>query len=309
MKRLNLKSIGWLLSVLTSLTFSAAGRADAGDNPPSPAGAPVHASIDTGWTLQLPEDEKVVFKGVVDFDASGPSGASMMYPAPNAGGFLVSLVTHAIILESMKGKRKSAAQEAADKVLLPYQDIVQRYTYRELMQRVLDKNLLAEPVRLVGYTEKTETPRLIRSVPIFSLTQDQTALVLDNVISISQPGAPAYVNTIRVVSTAAAAGDLIPYWTANQGENLKAVTTAMVADSLQIALKSAAGNLTTPHNRYKTLRYYEGKTEKMERALLVSEQCDRLLIKTLRGWLMSVPVPRREPNPSLCTAAASANLH
>lgn len=56
MKRLNLKSIGWLLSVLTSLTFSAAGRADAGDNQPSPAGAPVHASIDTGWTLQLPED-------------------------------------------------------------------------------------------------------------------------------------------------------------------------------------------------------------------------------------------------------------
>lgn len=309
MKRLNLKSICWLLSVLTSLTFSAAVRADTGDSQPAPAGTPEHISNDTGWTLQLPEDEKVVFKGVVDFDASGPSGANMLYPAPNAGGFLVGLITHAIILESMKGKRKSAAQEAADKVLLPYQDVVQRYTYRELMQRVLDKNLLAEPVKLVGYTEKNETPRLIQSVPIFSLTQDQTALVLDNVISISKPGVPAYVNTIRVVSTAAGTGDLIPYWTANQGENLKAVTTAMVADSLQIALKKAAGNLNTDNTTYKTLRYYEGKTEKMERALLVSEQCDRLLIKTLRGWLMSIPVSRSEPNSSLCAAAASANLH
>jgi hypothetical protein len=27
----------------------------------------------------------------------------------------------------------------------------------------------------------------------------------------------------------------------------------------------------------------------MERAQVLGEQCDRLLIKTLRGWLMSVP--------------------
>lgn len=308
MNGLNLKSIVLLLGVLTSLAFSAAARADTEEGPSSPASLPERISHETGWTLQLPEDDNVVFKGVADFDASGPSGANMLYPAPNAGGFLVGLITHAIILESMKGKRKTAAQEAADKVLIPYHDIVQRYTYRELMQRALDKNPLAEPVKLVGYTEKNETPRLIQSTPIFSLTQDQTALVLDNVISISQAGMPAYVNTIRVVSAPAGDAELVPYWTANQGENLKVMTAAMVADSLQIAMKSATGSLHTDNTTYKTMRYFEGKTEKMERALLLSEQCNRLLIKTLRGWLMSIPVSRSEPNPALC-AGASANLH
>lgn len=41
----------------------------------------------------------------------------------------------------------------------------------------------------------------------------------------------------------------------------------------------------------------------------LSEQCNRLLIKTLRGWLVSIPVSRSEPNPSLCAGAVSANLH
>lgn len=308
MNRLDLKSVCFLLGMLTSSAFSTVAQAESGNDQLSPTPRPERISNEIGWTLQLPEDEKVLFKGVVDFDASGPSGANMLYPAPNAGGFLVGLITHAIILESMKSKRKTAAQEAADKVLVPYQDVMQRYTYRELMQRALDKNPLAEPVKLVTYTEKNETSSLIQSVPIFSLTQDQTALVLDNVISISQPGVPAYVNTIRVVSTAAGVADPVPYWTANQGENLKAVTAAMVTDSLQIALKSAAGSLDTDNTTYKTMRYFEGKTEKMERALLLSEQCNRLLIKTLRGWLMSIPVVRSEPNPTLC-AGASASLH
>lgn len=40
----------------------------------------------------------------------------------------------------------------------------------------------------------------------------------------------------------------------------------MVADSLQIALKSVAGNLDTYNATYKTMRYFEGRTKKMERA-------------------------------------------
>ena len=306
MNRLSFKSICFLLSLLASLAVSARVQAETGNDQPSPILE--HGSNDIGWTLQLPEDDKVVFKGVVDFDASGPSGNSMLYPAPNAGGFLVGLITHAIILESIKGKRKTAAQEAADKVLVPYQDIVQSYTYRELMQRALEKSLMTGSVKLVPYAEKNEAPWLIHSVPIFSLTQDQTALILDNVISISRPGMPPYLNTIKVVSTAAGDANLIQYWTANQGDKLKAVSAAMVADSLQIALKSVAGSLNTDNTTYKTLRYFEGKTEKMERALLLSEHCNRVLIKTLRGWLISIPVSQTEPNPTLC-AGPSANLH
>lgn len=145
-------------------------------------------------------------------------------------------------------------------------------------------------------------------MPVFSLTQDETALVLDNVISISQPGAASYVNTIRIVSAPSQAPNLVQYWSANQGEKLKSLSVGLVADSLQIAMKGANGSFGGETPTYKTVRYLEGKTEKMERAQLLGEQCNRALIKTLRGWLMSVPVERTDAGPTLC-AGASARLY
>ena len=300
----NFTSICFLLSGLMSVGISPIAQAETVEDQPPSSLMTESISEDIGWSLQLPEDEKVVFKGVVNYDASGPSGSAMLYPAPNAVGLLAGLITHAIILESAKGRKKSAAQEAADKVLLPYLDVLQTYTHRELMQRALDKAVIDRPLKLLPYSEKNEASWLIQSIPIFSLTQDQTALVLDNTILISQLGVPPYSNTIRIVSTAKNEPNLIQYWTANQGENLKEISAGMVADSVQIALSGVAGKLNTENTAYKTLRYFEGNTEKMERALLLSERCNRVLIKTLRGWLMSIPTIRNEAPASVCIAAS-----
>lgn len=300
----NFRSICFLLSVLMSAGISPIAQAETGNDQPAPSLMPESISKDIGWSLQLPEDEKVVFKGVVDYDASGPSGSGMLYPAPNAVGLLAGLITHAIILESSKGRKKTAAQEAADKVLLPYLDVLQSYTHRELMQGALDKKVIDRPLKLIPYAEKSDAPRLIQSTPVFSLTQDQTALVLDNTVSISQPGMPPYLNTIRVVSTTKNDPNLIQYWTANQGEKLKEVSAGMVAESVQIALNGMGGKLNTENTAYKTLRYFEGNIEKMERALLLSEHCNRVLIKTLRGWLMSLPAMPTETNTGACVGAS-----
>lgn len=296
--------MGFILTMVMCGFAQAEAVADAKSSVPLPE----QTSHLPAWTLQLPEEDKVIFNGVVNYDASGPNGSGMVYPGSNAGGFLVGLLTHAIILESMKNRQKTAAQEAADKVLVPFTDIVQRFTYRELMQRAVEKIATPQPVQIIPHTDKTQSEWLIQSVPIFSLTQDQTALVLDNLISISQPGMPSYVNTVRVVSTPNEAPDAVQYWSGNQGEKLKAVSTGMVTESLQIALKGAAGSYNADNAAYKTVRYFEGKTEKMERALLLSEQCHRGLIKTLRGWLMSIPVTRSESAPAPCVGL-SANLH
>lgn len=294
-----------LLAVLSAAGGSHAHGATAVDT--NSTALPAEHAPGQAWTLVLPEEDNVVFRGVLNYDASGPSGNGMLYPAPNAGGFLAGLLTHAILLESMKHKRKTAAQEAADKVLLPFGDILKTYTYRELMQRALDKRVVAEPIKLIPVAEKNPGERVIQSMPVFSVTQDQTALVLDNVISISQPGAPSYVNTVRIVSAANEGPEGVQFWTANHGEKLKAVSAGMVADSLQIALQAAAGGYSADNTAFKTVRYPEGKTEKMERAILLREQCDRALIKTLRGWLMSVPVVRNPPAHPHC-AEVSANL-
>jgi hypothetical protein len=46
----------------------------------------------------------------------------------------------------------------------------------------------------------------------------------------------------------------------------------------------------SPDAPHRTVRYRLGGEERMERAQVLSERCDRLLIRNLRGWLMSVPV-------------------
>jgi hypothetical protein len=48
------------------------------------------------------------------------------------------------------------------------------------------------------------------------------------------------------------------------------------------------------------VRYNEGGTERMERAQVVSEQCGQLVLRTLRGNLISVPVKSAVPGEASC---------
>ena len=40
----------------------------------------------------------------------------------------------------------------------------------------------------------------------------------------------------------------------------------------------------------RTFRYVEGGKDRMERAQLVTPGCERVVVRTLRGWLLSIPV-------------------
>lgn len=166
--------------------------------------------------------------------------------------------------------------------------------------------------KLVAFSEKPGLERLVESTPVFSLTQDQSAIVLENIISIYYRAAPTavYQNIIKVVSQAKAETDLVNFWTANQGEKLKEESTRLFADSLDIALNDMASDAAKDGNPQKTFRYLEGRAEKMERGQLVSERCGRAVIKTLRGGLMSIPLrlgAAATPNVDQCGDALSKN--
>jgi hypothetical protein len=252
---------------------------------------PRFISKDSTWFLRLPKDDKVVYRGVVSFDEAGVGNSPIMYPAPNAVGLLAAVLTHGTIVGSMKESQKNKVQEAADKVLLPYQGVLGSYTHQDLMRRGLEKTLTGGSKKLVASSEKPGGDWFIESVPVFSITQDQTAIILDNSVSIYAPNAPsaaAYQNTVRVVSLANDGTDLASFWTANGGEKLKEESAGLLAQSLDIILGEMVGG-SKENNPNKTVRYFEGKTEKMERGQLISERCNRVLIKTLRGGLMSVP--------------------
>ena len=265
---------------------------------------------DSNWSLRLPKDDIVVYKGVVSFDAAGVGSAPILYPAPNAVGLLAAVITHGLIVESSKKAQKDKLQEAADQVLSPYQAVLSNYKHKELMQRGLEKTSTGGGKRLVEFSDRPDSDWFIESAPTFSITQDQSVIILDNAISIYARDAaapPAFQNSVRVISQAKVDTDLARFWTADQGEKLKEESAALFAESLDIALREVAGGSAQNSNAFKTIRYVEGSTEKMERAQIISERCNRVVIKTLRGSLMSVPSRQGVAGAAAADQCASAS--
>jgi hypothetical protein len=218
----------------------------------------------------------------------------MLYPAPNAAGLIAAVITHGLINESSKNAQKLKLQQKADEVLVPYKAVLSTYTYAELARQMV----------MAG---QAEAQWLVESAPVFALTQDQTALVLENSIKVRKAGTtgPAvYERMIKVVSAPMAEQDPVAYWTRDNGSRLRQVTGELMQESVDLSVSMAAkilpGNVATQ----KSFRYFEGKTEKIERAGLIVERCTRRVLLTLREDLISVPF---SPSTETCGVTAVAN--
>jgi hypothetical protein len=256
---------------------------------------------DSSLFLRLPKADTITYQGVVSHDAGGMDSAQIVYPAADLVSFLAAVITHGVIVESVKKGKKSKLQEAADQVLTPYQEVLAGFRPAELLQRGLGKCFSRSRMKLVDVSEKPSGGWTIETAPAFAMTQDRSAIVLDNLILIYAADAPSgasYRNVVRVISKTRTESDLIDFWNADQGEKLKEESANLFAESLEMALAEVSGEPIENKNPYRTVRYYQGRTEKMERSQLVSENCERKVLKTLRGWLMSVPSMQPAGDPS-----------
>ena len=260
------------------------------------------ASSGASWAVQVPAPDKVRFRGVAVMDNVGKPGAPIMYPAAGAAGLVAAIITHGVIANAMARGEKSDIEKAADKVLDPYQASLDGFTELELLQGAASFSTHGAP-RWLGASDQVNAP-LVASKPVFSMTQDRAALILDNEILIQVPGREAaYANTVRVVSAVQAHEDLAAWWGDGQARALKEQSARLLAASIDIALDEATakgGAGATAAQR--TVRYREGGKEVFERAEILREDCDRLLLRNLRGWLMSVP--RLTPAQADCSKPA-----
>jgi hypothetical protein len=293
---MKLKPIATLLFVMCAATgfMTSPLSVAANDADQAPAYSPINIANDQGLTLRLPKDEIVVYRGVVSFDKAGKGPGMMMYPTAGLGaaGLLVGVITHGLISESSKNSQKEKIQTEANAVLAPYKEVLSTFTYKDLMSQGLEKAARPLNKRVIENSENPQTGWLVISAPIFSMTQDRRAIVLDNVIGIyahDSMDAPKYQTVIRVISQAKDESEVEEYWSGNQGEKLKAESVALFTQSLDIAIHDAETDPTKNNAAHKTFRYFEGGQEKMERAQLIKEGCKRNLIRTLRGGLISVP--------------------
>ncbi len=284
------------------------------------------ASAPRAWALRLPALDRVVFRGGLERDAKGLDMAPMLYPAPNAATLLVAVMAHGLASAGVQERERVALQKEADTVLVPLEPVLGTYTHRRLFADGMRHDWGAADARLLEPTETASDRWVIESTPVFTMTQDRRAIVLDNALRVFAPGAaaPATAQTVRVVSAplamattpqtaepaasaasaplpgpaasaAASATDAqaaLPLWLDADGRRLTQTSAALYAESLRIIvaeLDAAAGESPPPA---RTFRYPEGGRERIERAQLVRERCDRRLIRSLRGWLISVPSAR-----------------
>ena len=140
---------------------------------------------------------------------------------------------------------------------------------------------------------------------MFALTQDQSALILENAIIVHKVGASgpaAYQSLVKVVSMPVDDAEPVAYWSAEEGRRLRQEAGGLLQESVDLAVAAAARSLPESAAAHKTYRYPEGKSEKMERAVLIVERCARRVLRTLRDTLLSVPGDAKSP---ACGAVAA----
>lgn len=258
------------------------------------------APADSAWSLSLPAAEKVAFRGQANFDKAGQEPGTMLYPVPGLAGFIVSLATHAAVIKSRNQEERSDIETGADRVLVPFRKTLDAFSYDELAARAFPA------VPLLDFGARPQSGLLISSSPVFYMTQDQSALIVDNTVAVFRAGSdqPVYSNTVRVVSRAVEVENEAIFWQRNGGQWLREVSAALFRESVDIVREHALAPATTASGAQRTFRYLEGKEDAIERAVPLSEHCGRALVRNLRGWLMSIPLKLTRPAAPECAAPA-----
>ncbi len=281
------------LGVFALLTLApATGAAD--DNPAVNAASTSRVEVPV-LTVRLPKDEFANFSGVVNFDQAGINMGEMLYPAPSAAGFLAAIATHGFLMGHMKEKQKAQMREAADKVLEPYQPAISHMRMDELMQRAIAELDTHGDKHLIPFTERSAQGLLLEGSPQFYMTPDARALIIENLVLLAPtPDAgKRHTVTVKIVDAPRdePADQIESYWLRDNGASLLATSARLLQESLLLALEESRG-LGSSSTAFTTIRYREGGRENMERAQLIKDENDQLIVRTLRGWILAVPANR-----------------
>jgi hypothetical protein len=261
-----------------------------------------------GWAWRgASSGDRAEFHGVVSYDAAGGGAGSMMYPVPAGAagpvGLLVGILTHAAINSGARSAEAKRIEEEADKVLLPLRDRLDRLLLRDIEQLALPRLESRQAWRLLAAGERADDAWIIETQPVFLLTQDRRAMVLESFVRVFDGGAktPTIERAVRVVSAPIQGAEVDAYWRAAEVDRLAQTGAALVAEAIRTAMldAQAGGELTQ-----RTVRYAEGAADRFERAMVLTDQCGRTTLRTLRGGVMSVPAKARGASVSGDAAAA-----
>lgn len=243
---------------------------------------PARAQTVSPLQLSMAQQAAPAWRGISADEAAGAQGLGMLYPAPNAAGLLAAILTHALLVQGGREAERQARQKQADLVLAPHADTIAALTAERLLEATRQR--LAPPLL------ESAQGLVVQMQPSFALAPDHRTLVLDNVVRVHAVDTPAvarFENIVRVVSDPRSEADPAAAWGTDAGQPLRDEAAALLAHSTEIALARLAA---ADPDAFRTQRYAFGDTRKMERGQPVAQGCGRVVLRTLRDGLMSVPV-------------------
>jgi hypothetical protein len=259
----------------------------------------------------MPKEEKVSLAAIPNDDTVKGEPGSMLYYGPPAAA-LLGVVAHGLIESHRQAKEKKNRNSMVDIVLVPYQPTLSRLTNSELLRLALQGLTTPGEKSLIGFSEPAGPGWLIECSPKFYMTQDARALVLENSIVIHSPAASSPVTFKNVVAVVGRPRERVGpdsenTWMIQDGGMLKAEIVDLTRESVDLALGELNGEFAGHGADYHTVRFAQGGAEKMERAQILEQTPQRVVLKTLRGWIMSVPAGADSPPaPPNVTAALTA---
>lgn len=251
-------------------------------------------SAQSAARLRPPAASEVAWRGMLPTEGSGVGGSGqMLYPAPGVAGLLVAILTHAAINQGVQSAARKREQEEADRVLAPYLPALRTWTAAALWEAAVAAAKPAQSLMALDAAPPAGDQAVVEVAPVFTLSQDEGVLIADVAIKrTATAGAPPIESVVRVVSSPHSAADARAFWSADEGRQLKATAAQMLAHALvlneQLAHNAGADTPTRTH------RYVQGQVERSERAQLLAGDCARAVLRTLRGWLLSVPLSPKD---------------
>jgi hypothetical protein len=133
---------------------------------------------------------------------------------------------------------------------------------------------------------------VLESVPVYFMTQDQNTIILKNAVKMYSSAGESDVIYENLIETHYSIAGKIPaekVWARDGGKHLIDKSIELFSESIDLAVDDVAGRLASIDDKNRTLQYLRGQKKVYQRGKRLRQSCDRMLIRTLRGWLKSVP--------------------
>ena len=252
--------------------------------------------LDGAWIAVVDEDRAFRFVGEYR-DNETNQGYQMLYPAPNFAGFLAGVATHAALQSAQNDAHIEALHRASDEVLKPFQQVLDEIHVHSVFKQALQMRDASNEIAVKNAVSGTRGPEVDLAAHAI-MAQSRRALIVDLVAKVKNPSDPdddatGYVHKVRVISNPIEASDdnINDYWLADDGLQLKQTVVRLLARAIDLFVADATRHLRPLQKKQITARYQFGNERRTERVIVLEHTCSRQTLRTLRGWILSVPVP------------------